>query len=284
MTESTEPTANLEQAAPPETTQETTTDSAETSPERTDWSARLDEALKANSSRQEAKTVEEPEPEDAPEEPASPEEKVSWDEVISTQPPDVQRLMKQLRAESTRRFQEGAELKRQAQADRDALFNSDTFKQLRDMAGQEGEVDVFDPKSLDAFIERKVAQRLESVLAPVQKAHQSSIAQQKYEQYMSDHPELKTDTALRAAVASELRSNSALSLDQAHLIVRGRRAQTNARQQEGRRKAERRAARAAALKVSAPPSRGGSQSSPDLAGKSGADIYAALLRLRQTAD
>lgn len=286
MTENTDTTANLAQADAPDATEAPTNDSTETSessttPARTDWSARLDAVLAENSSRQKPS---EPEAEAEPEDDTEPEGKVSWDEVIANQPPDVQKLMRQLRAESTRRFQEGAELKRQAQADRDALFNSETFKQLRELAAGEDEVDVFDPKSLDAFIERKVAQRLESVLAPVQKAHQSSIAQQRYQQYMSDNPELTSDTALRTEVANELRSNTALSLEQAHLIVQGRRSKAAKAATASRRQAERRAARAAALKVSAPPSRGSSQPAPDLNGKSGADIYAALKRLQAASD
>ena len=273
----TQTTASLEQAPAPEAAP------AEAPPSKPSWSARLDAVLEQNTSR------EAPEPEAAEadeEEVAADEEKVSWDEVIQDQPPHVQKLMRQLRAESTRRFQEASELRKQAQADRDALFSSDTYKQLQQMAEGAGEqeLNLLDPASVDAFIERKVAARLKSVLQPVRQAHQSSIAQQRYEQFMQENPQLQSDAELRTEVANELRANKSLSLQHAYYTVLGRRSQAAERTRAARRTAERRAAKAAALTVSAPPSRSSSTPSPDLAGKSGADIYAALKRLRETSD
>ena len=273
----TQTTASLEQAPAPEAAP------AEAPPSKPSWSERLDAVLEQNTSR------EAPEPEAAEadeEEVAADEEKVSWDEVIQDQPPHVQKLMRQLRAESTRRFQEASELRKQAQADRDALFSSDTYKQLQQMAEGAGEqeLNLLDPASVDAFIERKVAARLKSVLQPVRQAHQSSIAQQRYEQFMQENPQLQSDAELRTQVANELRANKSLSLQHAYYTVLGRRSQAAERTRAARRTAERRAAKAAALTVSAPPSRSSSTPSPDLAGKSGADIYAALKRLRETSD
>ncbi len=273
----TQTTASLEQAPAPEAAP------AEAPPSKPSWSERLDAVLEQNTSR------EAPEPEAAEadeEEVAADEEKVSWDEVIQDQPPHVQKLMRQLRAESTRRFQEASELRKQAQADRDALFSSDTYKQLQQMAEGAGEqeLNLLDPASVDAFIERKVAARLKSVLQPVRQAHQSSIAQQRYEQFMQENPQLQSDAELRTEVANELRANKSLSLQHAYYTVLGRRSQAAERTRAARRTAERRAAKAAALTVSAPPSRSSSTPSPDLAGKSGADIYAALKRLRETSD
>ena len=273
----TQTTASLEQAPAPEAAP------AEAPPSKPSWSERLDAVLEQNTSR------EAPEPEaaeDDEEEVAADEEKVSWDEVIQDQPPHVQKLMRQLRAESTRRFQEASELRKQAQADRDALFSSDTYKQLQQMAEGAGEqeLNLLDPASVDAFIERKVAARLKSVLQPVRQAHQSSIAQQRYEQFMQENPQLQSDAELRTQVANELRANKSLSLQHAYYTVLGRRSQAAERTRAARRTAERRAAKAAALTVSAPPSRSSSTPSPDLAGKSGADIYAALKRLRETSD
>lgn len=276
--EATQPTASLEQAAPPEAAP------ADASPAPTkSWSEKLDAVLGKNTAREQAApepVVEKDEPVDAD------EPKVSWDEVIQDQPAHVQKLMKQLRGESTRRFQEASELKRQAQADRDALFSSDTFKQLQALAENAGgeELNMLDPKSVDSFIDRKVAERLKKVLQPVQQAHQSSIAKQRYAEFMRENPTLQTDAGLRTEVANELRANPSLSLQHAHLAVLGRRSKASARAADARRTAERRAARAAALQVSAPPSRTSSTPSPDLAGKSGADIYAALRRLQETSD
>ena len=255
----TQTTASLEQAPAPEAAP------AEAPPSKPSWSERLDAVLEQNTSR------EAPEPEAAEadeEEVAADEEKVSWDEVIQDQPPHVQKLMRQLRAESTRRFQEASELRKQAQADRDALFSSDTYKQLQQMAEGAGEqeLNLLDPASVDAFIERKVAARLKSVLQPVRQAHQSSIAQQRYEQFMQENPQLQSDAELRTEVANELRANKSLSLQHAYYTVLGRRSQAAERTRAARRTAERRAAKAAPLTVSAPPIRSSSTPSQDLAG------------------
>ena len=280
--EATQNTASLEQAPSPEAAPEATETANPTTP--ASWAEKLDAVLGENTAR--ARTNEDEESVEAEPESDEPEEKVGWDEVIQDQPEHVQKLMRQLRAESTRRFQEASELRKQAQADRDALFSSETYKQLQQMAEGAGEqeLNLLDPASVDSFIERKVAERLKSVLQPVRQAHQSSLAQQRYADFMKENPQLETDAALRTEVANELRSNKSLSLQHAFYTVLGRRAQSAGRAKEARRSAERRAARAAALQVSAPPSRSSSTPSPDLAGKSGADIYAALRRLRETAD
>ena len=275
MSEETVPTANLEQAPAPEDAAPASAPSPSPS-----WKERLDQVLEQNSHRSPPVEEQPSEEEDSSEESGS----LSWDDAIAAATPEQAKLMKQLRAESTRRFQEAAEMKRQAQADRDALFSSETFKHLQSMASSEADVDLFDPKSVDAFIDRKVAQRLQEVLKPVQQAHQTSVAQQRYTEFLTANPELKTDTALREQVASELRANANLSLEQAFYIVQGRGAQAKAKASASRRAAERRAAKAAALQVSAAPSRASGVSAPDLAGKSGADIYAALMRLQQTAE
>ena len=280
MSEETQATATLEQAPAPEAAPTETTEAA---PAKQSWSERLDEVFEKNTAREAPEAEEVAEPEEVDD---GKEEKVSWDEVIQDQPGHVQKLMRQLRAESTRRFQEASELRKQAQADRDALFSSETFKQLQKLSSSEpdGELNMLDPKSVDAFIDKKVAERLQSVLQPVQQAHQTSLAKQKYSEFMDSNPQLKTDTDLRNEVANELRGNKSLSLQHAYLAVLGRRSQQAGRVRDARRAAERRAAKAAALQVSAPPSRSSSPPSPDLAGKSGADIYAVLKRLRETAD
>lgn len=280
MSEETQTTAALEQAPAPEAAPAETTEAA---PAKQSWSERLDEVFEKNTAREAAEPEKVAEPEEVDD---GKEEKVSWDEVIQDQPGHVQKLMRQLRAESTRRFQEASELRKQAQADRDALFSSETFQQLQKLSSAEpdGELNMLDPKSVDAFIDKKVAERLQSVLQPVQQAHQTSLAKQKYAEFMGNNPQLKTDTDLRNEVANELRGNKSLSLQHAYLAVLGRRSQQSSRVRDARRAAERRAAKAAALQVSAPPSRSSSTPSPDLAGKSGADIYAVLKRLRETAD
>jgi len=256
--------AEAEVAAPAET------------PKRS-WQERIDDVLERNTKAQDSR----PEPEPEPEDDAEPDQKVAWDDVITKQPADVQKLMRQLRAESTRRFQEASTLRKQAEAEKAALFDSPMFQQLQQMASQDANIDPFDPKSVDAYIEKKVAERLQSVLQPVHQAHRQAEATQRYEQFMDTHPDLKSDKQLRHAVAGELRNNEAMTLEQAYLVVRGRGALQQQKKSQARQVAERRAARAAALKVSAPPSRANARGKVDTEGRNAWDIYQALQRLQK---
>lgn len=268
-------------AEAPETpaVEEAPTEAAELTESTTpSWRDQIDNLLAQKQAERDAAQAEpEPEPE-----PAADEEqpKVSWDDVISRQEPEVQQLMKQLRAESTRRFQDAAEMKRQAEAERAALFDSPLFKQLQDVASQDAEVDPFNPKSFETYIEKKVAERLQSVLQPVQQAHQQAQAQNDYQAFMQANPDLQSDPALRKEVAGLLRQNENISLSDAYHVVKGRRAVQAERDNTARRARERRAAKAAALRVTAAPSRGAAAPSVDLNGKSAHEIYNLLMNAR----
>jgi len=71
-------------------------------------------------------------------------------------------------------------------------------------------------------------------------------------------------------------------LEQAYLVVRGRTALADQRKSDARRKAERRAAKAAALQVSAPPSRANARGKVDAKGLSAWEIYQRLDRLQKS--
>ena len=273
--EAVEAEAPVEEAATPE---------VEAAPEEAsgpteNWRDKVDALLEESQQRRqqvEAKAAAEAEPEDEPEQP-----KLSWDQVMSKQDPEVQQIMKQLRGESTRRFQEAADLKRQVEAERTALFDSPLFKRLQEVAGSEAEIDPFNPKSFEAYIEKKVAERLQNVLRPVQQAHQQSMAQQSYKTFMEGHPDLRTDTGLREEVATLLRADDAMTLENAYHIIKGRKAIEHERSTQARRKRERMAARTAALKVTASPARSAGTPSPDMVGKNAHEIYDLLLRAKQ---
>jgi hypothetical protein len=242
-----------------------------------DWREQIDTMLAKKQAEQDAADAE---AELAKEGEAAEQPRVSWDDVISRQEPDVQQLMKQLRAESTRRFQDAADLKRQAEAERAALFDSPLFKQLQDVASQDAEVDPFDPKSFETYIEKKVAERLQSVLQPVKQAHQQAQAQQGYQAFMQENPDLQSDPGLRKDVATLLRTNESMSLEHAYHVVKGQRAVQAERETAQRRARERRAAKAAALRVTAAPTRGTAPPKADLTGKSAHEIYNLLMNAR----
>tara|TARA_R100000655_G_scaffold15059_2_gene33548 strand:+ start:3206 stop:4057 length:852 start_codon:yes stop_codon:yes gene_type:complete len=265
----------VEASAPEASAEESAT--TEEAPQKS-WQERIDEVLERNSKAQADQTAEAEE--ELLEE--QPEKKVAWDDVIAKQPSDVQQLMRQLRAESTRKFQEASRLTKQAEAERAALFDSPMFQKLQTMASTDAQIDPFDPKSIDSFIEKKVAERLQAVLQPAQAAHRKAEAQHRYEQFMSSHPDLQSNRGLQHQVAAELRNNESMTLEQAYLVVRGRSALQDQRKSDERRAAERRAAKAAALKVSAPPSRVSVKGRVEAEGLSAWEIYQRLDRLQKT--
>ena len=237
------------------------------------WRERIDEVLAKN-------TPTEPSPEPEPE-PSGEGKKVSWDQAFAEASPETQQLMRQIRAESTRRFQEAAEMKREAQADKAAIFDSPFYKGLQEVASANPNVDLLDPNSVKTYIDTLVRQGLHQALEPARRAHQSNIAQTKYTEFLEANPELKTNETVRTQVAELLRADKSMKLESAYYIVKGRQARQAELSSDARRAAERRAARAAAVKVSTPPSRAQARRQPVI--KKGArsfDIYETLKRAR----
>ena len=105
------------------------------------------------------------------------------------------------------------------------------------------------PESLNAGIERLVAAKLHSLLEPMQRQHQAQQARASYEGFMEAHPELRTDTELRAEVRAELERNQALDLETAYWAVKGRRLQGKAAQEEADKARRRRALQAAGARM-----------------------------------
>ena len=237
------------------------------------WRERIDEVLAKNMPA-------ESDPEPEPEAPAD-GKKVSWDQAFAKASPETKQLMRQLRAESTRRFQEAAEMKREAQADKAAIFDSPFYKGLQEVASANPNVDLLDPNSVKTYIDTLVRQGLHQALEPARQAHQSNVAQSRYNEFLESNPELKTNEAVRTQVAELLRADRSMKLESAYYIVKGRQARQAELSTEARRAAERRAARAAAVKVSTPPSRAQARRRPVI--KEGArsfDIYETLRRAR----
>jgi len=276
QTEAAETTSAPEAAETVETVEATDAEPAAEASSGKTWRERIDEVLARNTPDKPAEP--EPTPEPAP---SADGKKLSWDEAYSRAEPEAQQLMKQLRAEATRRFQEAAAMKREAEADKAAIFDSPFYKGLQEVASSNPDVDLLDPNSVRTYINTLVQQGLHQALEPARQAHQSSIAQSRYNEFLEANPELKTNETVRGEVADLLRSNKAMKLEDAYFIVKGRQARRSELSSDARRAAERRAARAAAVKVSTPPSRAQARRQPVI--KKGArsfDIYETLKRAR----
>jgi len=190
------PLASLQQGAPPEAA--APKDKGATLTGEPAWKKQINDLVeRAEKARadKEAKA--------APPEPEGLKEGESWDSIYASQPPEVQRAMAEMRKMVTRKTQELAAEKKAIEAQRKALVAPEIAKALEAPAVA-GEVDPFDPKSLSAHIEAEVKRRLAEVLEPVRKQSQQAEAQQRYESFMAEHPDLSADKALRTEVAALL--------------------------------------------------------------------------------
>lgn len=148
----------------------------------------------------------------------------SWDSVFKSQPEDVQRAMQSLRADYTRKTQEIAKQRKELEAQQKVLLESDVVKNLQEVAQQEGdEFDPFDPDSFNKYVNKVVAEKLQTLLAPMQEAQEKAAAKAKVDTFMEAHPELKTNQELRSEVKNLLINNESLNLESAYWIAKGKR-------------------------------------------------------------
>ena len=280
------PLASLQQGAPPEAA--APKDKGATLTGEPAWKKQINDLVeRAEKARaeKEAKAAPPPEPEGL-------KEGESWDSIYASQPPEVQRAMAEMRKMVTRKTQELAAEKKAIEAQRKALklrllwidlqmkLLQHLFQALEAPAVA-GEVDPFDPKSLSAHIEAEVKRRLAEVLEPVRKQSQQAEAQQRYESFMAEHPDLSADKALRTEVAALLKQNAALDLSTAYYAVKGRRSRAAEAEAAKRVALESRAAQRAALNVSTGPRVAGGRVEPSIDPKASAwEIYQTLAKAR----
>ena len=173
---------------------------------------------------------------------------MSWDQALAEAPAHIQTLMKNMRADYTRKTQEVAAERKTLAADREALLKSGTLEKLKAKADADlGEFNVFDEGSIQARIEQEVARRLHEALAPIEQEHKQAQAKQEYHSFLDKNPDLKADPEVRKEVFEALKKNPGLDLESAYYAVKGKRATTVEAQREARKHAEKEAARAAAL-------------------------------------
>lgn len=268
------PLASLQQGVPPEAA--APKDKGATLTGEPAWKKQINDLVeRAEKARaeKEAKAAPPPEPEGL-------KEGESWDSIYASQPPEVQRAMAEMRKMVTRKTQELAAEKKAIEAQRKALVAPEIAKAL-EAPPLTGEVDPFDPKSLSAHIEAEVKRRLAEVLEPVRKQSQQAEAQQRYESFMAEHPDLSADKALRTEVAALLKQNAALDLSTAYYAVKGRRSRAAEAEAAKRVALESRAAQRAALNVSTGPRVAGGRVEPSIDPKASAwEIYQTLAKAR----
>ena len=191
----------------------------------------------------------EPESESPPDEgdAPAPEGKLSWRDAmtrIEAIDPRAAKLMKQMQADYTRKTQEAASMRKEAQAERAALLKGKA--ELEQMRSELPEYDPWNEDSIKARIEHEVQVRLNAMLEPMKQEYEVQQAEQAYNQFLSEHPEFETDAALRSEVQQALEANAALDLETAYWAVMGRRKQAAAVEAQTKDKATRQARKQAA--------------------------------------
>lgn len=174
----------------------------------------------------------------------------SWQQIYDSMPSSVQRAMNSLRADYTKKTQAVAERRKELEMREASLTNSEAYKQMQQLAARAEEdgftFDPFNPDSMSSYIDTLVAKQVASILQPLEQEQLAAQARMQRDNFMSEHPDLKTDQSLRMEVYNLLKANENLSLEQAYYMTQGRRAKamqaTQARQAEVERQASRQAA------------------------------------------
>jgi len=150
--------------------------------------------------------------------------KLSWNDALKRVPPDVAKLMRSMQADYTRKTQELSAAKKEALAEREALLKGAREIKTREVP----EYDPFNEESIQARIENEVAKRLSDMLKPMQDEYEIKAAEASYQTFITENPDLKTDTALRSEVQRQLEANPSLDLETAYWAAKGRAAKAAA--------------------------------------------------------
>ena len=208
----------------------------------------------------------------------------SWNKIYENQSPEVQRAMKSLRKDYTQKTMDLAAKRKELETEQDktrkmqkSLYESEAYKGLQQIAEQEGEeFDPFNPESFKKYIEKQVAVRLKQVMEPMYKEQQRDQARSKLGRFMENHSELKTDDGFKKEVATLLKADESLTLENAYWVVKGKRLQNQQKSSNQEREKKKRAARAVGLQIGNGKRKGTTLPS-DMGNMKAADIYDYLL-------
>jgi len=177
------------------------------------------------------------------------EETLSWADALKASPPELQKLLRSMQADYTRKTQSLAEERKAFQAERAALAKGRAGLKAPEKMP---EWDPWSEESVSARIEAEVQKRLNEALAPVEQSYKEAQANSAYNSFVAENPDLATDQDLRMEVGKLLNANENLDLETAYWAVKGRMSKTRAATETTRVQAHREAHRKAALATGAP--------------------------------
>ena len=173
---------------------------------------------------------------------------VDYNKTISELPDDAKKILANLRSDYTKKTTEIAAQRRELDAQREAMLSSQAMRDLQAKASETPvDADPWDAQSFNNRIEQEVAKRLNEVLKPMQEERASQQRRQKLAQFKSENPDIET---YKTEIVEVLKSNEALSLEQAYYFVKGKNQTDAMRKQEQELAAYKSAAKDYGLKVS----------------------------------
>lgn len=142
-------------------------------------------------------------------------------------PEDVRKHVANLRASYTRKTQEIAEIRKQLEAERQALLqqqeltlNNPYLNEAQKHITDE-EHDLYTPEGMQAEIKKQAALMLKEMMQPAQQEIQMKQRQMQLEQFKMENPELTQDE-YRMPIAKMLQERPELKLEDAFYIVKAK--------------------------------------------------------------
>jgi len=154
------------------------------------------------------------------------ETKVTIDPNMS--PEDVRKHIGNLRASYTRKTQELANLRKELEAERDAMvsqrqqtMNNPAYQKAVELANSEEQFDLYDPEGMKREIERQAAIQLKQMLEPAREQIKMEQRKVELQRFKDQNPELMDD-AYRLPIAKMLHERPELRLEDAFYIVKAK--------------------------------------------------------------
>jgi len=151
-------------------------------------------------------------------------------EVMKHMIPEGRKHLANLRAMTTRKNQEVAELRKQLAAEREqvrlereSLYNGEFAKSVSELAAEpETPHDVFDADGQKALIKQEAAKMFQDMLKPLQEEQRLSERQSQIDSFKAEHPDLTENPTVKIETFKLLKNRPELKLEDAYFIVKAK--------------------------------------------------------------
>ena len=151
----------------------------------------------------------------------------SYQEVMKHLPENGRKLISNLRAMTTRKTQEVAEIRKQleaeraaVQAERQALYNGEFAQRVNELAQTPDEgIDPYTDEGMQAMIQKQAALMFQEMIQPVQQDLALQQRQMALDKFKAENPDI-ADPEVRVAVAKLLHQRPELKLEDSYWIVK----------------------------------------------------------------